>query len=507
MKPLHSTLRRLQRREGNGAQHPAQGNGGASSDAREGSGLPPYEWSAVLDHSRIPAFVHDRDLCILRCNEAYAASAGSSVSQVVGRPYWKVLPKLPAPPPPCEVDHPLEGEDAPTFVTDDGRTFAMHEAAAPYPEGNFWYCRHCLEEVTARKALEQELAHEKAVMNAILDCAPSAFFLVDADARLVRWNSYVQRRTGMADEQLRGSSVLSLVYDEDRALAEQKVFYDALVENIPGIFYVLDGEGNCLRWNSNVNRLTGLSDQDLFKSSALLTIMDEDRAMAAAKLKEAFEHGYAKTVLRMVSKGRGIRSILMTGRRFAVGGKLYVGGVGIDTTDEAAALSALEHEARTDDLTQLPNRGHFFARAADEFARCRRYGHELSVSVLDLDHFKRVNDSYGHQAGDAVLKAFAAMGQQSLRDWDFIGRMGGEEFGVLLPETDGPHALMVAERLRQAVANSSVFVAPDERVSLTVSIGIASMREDDPDVNTLFARADSALYAAKNTGRDKVGMA
>jgi diguanylate cyclase (GGDEF)-like protein/PAS domain S-box-containing protein len=536
--------------------------------ARAEQALPPYEWSSELDHSSVPAFVHDVERRILRCNPAYAAKAGMPAAEIIGKPYWQVFPKLDEPPPPCQVDHPLEGRDAPTVVAENGEVFTVQEVAAPCPAGNFWYCRHLIEDVTARLRLEHELASERAILEAIIETAPNAFFLVDKDAKLLRWNSYVKEQLGLSDEQLRGTSALSLIHEGDRAAAaakilttlasgasrmelradidgkgpsyfltscrrvmidgapfvagfcvditdrkrveqaleEQKAFHDALVENIPGVFCVLDEEGNYMRWNSNLNRLTGLCDRELYKRSSLLTIAEEDREEAARKLQEIFERGYVKSVLHVISKDRGIRAFLMTGRRFEVNKKPYVVGVGIDTTDHIAMITALEREARTDGLTEVANRTHFVARAVDEFARCRRYGHALSVWILDLDHFKAVNDNHGHQAGDMVLRTLVDTSRQTLRDWDVMGRMGGEEFGVLLPETDAEQALLVAERLRQTVASTVVPVGADT-VSVTVSIGIATMRDEDKDVHALLGRADRALYDAKNTGRDKVCVA
>ncbi|MGE5468109.1 MAG: diguanylate cyclase [Ignavibacteria bacterium] len=567
MRPLHSTKTRLQRR---GARPQTSARlGGAANDASAERGpnaaMAAYEWPAVLDHLREPAFVHDRDCRILRCNAAYAEHAGQPMSQIVGEPYWQVFPKLPSAPAACEVDHPHEGRDACVFTTQEGRTFAVHEVAAPCSAGNFWYCRHLLEDVTERTRLENELKREKAISDAIIECAPNAFFLIDEAGGLVRWNSYLKERTGLPDDQLRGRSALLLLHPDDRVMAsaklltalatgsvrmevrvgdgaryflttarrvvidgqphiagfcvditdrrraeelleDQKAFLDALVENIPGVFCVLDGEGSYVRWNSNLNKLTGLGDEELYKQSSLLTIAEEDRPLAALKLREAFELGYVKAVLHVNSKDRGVRAFLMTGRRFDVGGVPYVIGVGIDTTDQLAMICALEREARTDPLTQIANRSHFLHRAVDEFARCRRYGHPLSVWMLDLDKFKSVNDVHGHQAGDAVLRAFVDISRDALRDWDAIGRMGGEEFGVLLPETDAEQALLAAERLRQAVANTPVAVGSGNPISVTVSIGIAAMRAEDLDVHALFARADGALYEAKNTGRDKVHM-
>jgi diguanylate cyclase (GGDEF)-like protein/PAS domain S-box-containing protein len=430
-----------------------------------------------------------------------------------------------------------------------------------------------LEDVTARKRLEADLAHqklalerEKAILQAVVETAPNAFFLIDKDAKLIRWNSYLRERMGLSDEQLAEASALSLVHEEDRAAAaakiaatlevgytqmelradgdaegpshflttcrrvvidgvplvaglsvditdrkraevalqEQKVFHEALVENIPGVFCVLDIDGRFLRWNSNLNKLTGLTDEDLHKRSSMTWIAEKDRADAAEKLKEVFQKGYVKTVLSVLSHDRGERAYLMTGRRFEVRGTPYMIGVGIDTTEQLQTISELEREARTDGLTQVPNRKHFIGRAVDEFARCRRYGHSLSIWVVDLDLFKSVNDRYGHQAGDTVLRSLVKTCQHTLRDWDILGRLGGEEFGVLLPETDDQQALVVAERLRQAVASTLVPVCDGASVSVTVSIGVATMREEDDDVHAVLSRADALLYEAKNTGRNRV---
>ncbi|MGE5468287.1 MAG: diguanylate cyclase [Ignavibacteria bacterium] len=551
-------------------------NARADPGDQEGNGgdtLPPYEWPALLDHSKVPAFVHDGNQRILQCNGAYAAKAGLTAEQIIGRPYWQILPRLAEPPPPCQPDRSFEGIEAPTFVAEDGTIYADHEVPVPCPKGNLWYCRHMLEDVTARKRLEQELVRrtaelerEKAILDAVVETAPNAFFLVDKDARLVRWNSYLRDRLGLSDEQLKDASALSLVHEDDRApaaakilttlamgtsrmelradgdasgpshflttcrrvvidgvplvagfsvditarkraelaLEEQKRFHEALVENIPGVYCVVDAEGNFLRWNSNLNRLTGLSDDELRKRNSILTIAEKDRIEAAMRLKEVFETGYVKTMLRVVSHDRGERAFLMTGRRFEVGGTPYVVGVGVDTTEQVETIRALEHEARTDGLTQVPNRTHFLNRAVDEFARCRRYGHALSLWVLDMDFFKSVNDKHGHQAGDTVLRSLVDTCRHTLRDWDILGRMGGEEFGVLLPETDAQQALLVAERLRQAVAGTTIPVGDGISVSVTISIGVATMTDDDGDVHAVLSRADALLYEAKNTGRNKV---
>ncbi len=166
------------------------------------------------------------------------------------------------------------------------------------------------------------------------------------------------------------------------------------------------------------------------------------------------------------------------------------------------AAQELEQLARIDGLTGLANRRHFDDTLATEVARSRRYGRPLSLAMIDLDHFKPINDAYGHLLGDDVLRAVAAAIRSEARDADTTARFGGEELAVLLPECGPAAAREVAERIRRRIAELSV-PGPDGPVRVTVSAGVATSRPDD-DPATLAARADAALYAAKRAGRDRV---
>lgn len=168
-------------------------------------------------------------------------------------------------------------------------------------------------------------------------------------------------------------------------------------------------------------------------------------------------------------------------------------------------LQEMERQARTDFLTGLPNRRHFLQRAEEELVRAQRYGGGLSLIMLDVDHFKRINDTYGHAAGDAVLRALGERCRALLRTADVPGRLGGEEFAVLLPQTDRMQALDAAERLRAGLASLQVEV-PEQGTLLqfTVSLGVASRGPEDTTLARLLQAADAALYAAKQTGRNRV---
>ncbi len=171
--------------------------------------------------------------------------------------------------------------------------------------------------------------------------------------------------------------------------------------------------------------------------------------------------------------------------------------------EKARLFGEVQRLAVTDDLTGLYNRRHFFELAEIEFGRAGRYGHPLAAVFLDLDHFKQMNDTYGHAVGDQVLRVVAARCRDNLRKIDIMGRYGGEEFAALLPENDMDGARNVAERLRRCVADPPVDTDRG-RLVVTVSVGVATLDNKCADLEMLLERADQALYAAKQAGRNQV---
>lgn len=175
-----------------------------------------------------------------------------------------------------------------------------------------------------------------------------------------------------------------------------------------------------------------------------------------------------------------------------------------DISERKQLERELEHRAHTDVLTGLSNRRHFYELAEHEVARARRYGTPLAALMLDIDHFKQINDSYGHPVGDTVLQKLSEVCRKILRENDIIGRLGGEEFAILLPEAGPERAMEVAERLRLAAENTGIALAQEKHIHFFVSIGVTSMVASDENVDAMLKRADEALYAAKNSGRNRV---
>jgi diguanylate cyclase (GGDEF)-like protein len=162
--------------------------------------------------------------------------------------------------------------------------------------------------------------------------------------------------------------------------------------------------------------------------------------------------------------------------------------------------------AITDPLTGIYNRRQFYDLGQREFTRALRFNHPLSLILFDIDRFKNVNDSYGHTTGDLVLKTLTSRIREMIREIDIPGRYGGEEFGIILPETSAQAAEIVADRLRTEAAMKPI-PAGQENVAITLSLGIAESNSETPDFAALVARADNAMYAAKNAGRNQIVIA
>jgi len=183
---------------------------------------------------------------------------------------------------------------------------------------------------------------------------------------------------------------------------------------------------------------------------------------------------------------------------------IFAKQIGI-SLERARLFQEVQSLALTDPLTGLHNRRSFFQAGKVEFSRAQRMNRPLACMMLDLDHFKQINDNYGHQVGDHILQEFAQQCKDSVREIDLIGRYGGEEIIILLPETDLIAALQIAERMCASIAETPMKVGQQE-INVTASIGVAAKDENTDQLETLIARADQAMYIAKHKGRNLVAI-
>ena len=184
----------------------------------------------------------------------------------------------------------------------------------------------------------------------------------------------------------------------------------------------------------------------------------------------------------------------------------YFAAIERDLTEYKMLQSRLEVLANTDALTGLPNRQAFMDKAKKEFSRSNRYSRPLSMVMIDIDHFKSVNDQYGHATGDHVLTNVGHILSDGLRDSDVLARIGGEEFVLLLPDTPEANTEYVAERMRKQLANTAIKYK-DLELTITASFGVAAISPEDETLEQMLARADLAMYEAKNSGRNRVKTA
>jgi diguanylate cyclase (GGDEF)-like protein/PAS domain S-box-containing protein len=293
------------------------------------------------------------------------------------------------------------------------------------------------------------------------------------------------------------------------ALRESEEKLRSITESALDAIIVINGASRVEFWNPSAERVFGYTEAEAKGKDFTDLLVPEDRREHVRMLMGSFvgtdKGSYTgrlhETVLRR--NGGALFPVEFSVASVRVGEGWWAVGTLRDISERKATETRLHELATTDGLTGLSNRRHFVNQVRVEFDRAGRYGVPLSLLMLDADLFKNINDTFGHETGDRALCLLAETIRQRLRVIDSVGRLGGEEFAVLLPETTLEGALQVAERIRSAVERSAI-PTDQGQCSLTVSLGVATMTADMHDLGALLRRADAALYAAKNNGRNRV---
>lgn len=275
----------------------------------------------------------------------------------------------------------------------------------------------------------------------------------------------------------------------------------AMVENMPTGMLVLDEKSRIADINPAGRKLldaenvplTGRQIETVFKNNfPLLSILCQKTELQA----EILIAGEGKRLL-------DVRVSLLKDKHQKIQGKLVLLQ---DITERKKMENELVRLATVDSLTGAKSRGHFMEKMISEFIKSKRYNRPLAFALMDIDHFKQINDKQGHQAGDEVLKEIVKKCHTAIREVDNFGRLGGEEFGFLFPETSSAGAEVVCERLRRDISGAP-FLINDKAIKCSVSVGVSAICDDDTTIDDLINRSDKALYDAKRKGRNRVSVA
>ncbi|GEO84729.1 MULTISPECIES: GGDEF domain-containing protein [Alphaproteobacteria] len=358
-------------------------------------------------------------------------------------------------------------------------------------------------------ALEKEVARLNKIILALMDRAERS-----ASAQYSEYGQF--QTTVLLEDQIRLrtaelTAALAEIEKANRALSFSEARFRGVVsQSIVGIAIVEDGKFSYT--NAKFNQIFGYTADEIRQIAPADTVSVEDRAAVAESIRHRLtgELNEADYGFRGLRKDGAIIDLEMHGSVLEVDGKRLLISVLLDVTDRVRAareLEALQEALREqsihDSLTGLYNRYHLEDFLDRELTAAGRAGGSVSVVMMDVDHFKAVNDHYGHLAGDEVLRAFGDVMKQHVRGSDMCCRFGGEEFLLVLPGSSQDVAAQRAEGLRRALAATRV-VYNGEPISVTASFGVATFPRDGATLDQLVAAADGALYTAKATGRDRV---
>ncbi|MFF7706509.1 diguanylate cyclase [Pseudomonas sp. NPDC007930] len=297
---------------------------------------------------------------------------------------------------------------------------------------------------------------------------------------------------------------------ESARLREREQLFSTLLASVNAVLWAFDWQTQQMIYVSPAyERIFGrsagllLADYNEWRNS----IYPDDLDYAERSLAEVLERGSIEDrEYRIISADGQIRWLsdkCFISQQQEPGKPVVVFGIAEDITEKKHLEGELQRLATTDVLTQSSNRRHFFECAHREFEQARLQGTPMSFLLLDIDDFKIINDTYGHQEGDTVLQRIAEVGKGTLRRGDVFGRIGGEEFAAVFPGCAADMALQIAERLQREIQRLS-FTSNGKQYGVTVSQGLTTVLDTDEALDNLYSRADAAMYQAKRQGKNQI---
>ena len=314
------------------------------------------------------------------------------------------------------------------------------------------------------------------------------------------WNELLEARQRVADLEAKESNHKQA----EKALGESEEKFRAIAETAVDAIILADSNGNIVFWNKSAQDIFGYTEDEILGKPLTILMPEQYRESHQKGLERLNSTGESKYIGRMnemygLGKDGYNFPVELSVSMWKIKGETFYSGIVRDITRRKQLENDLEKLATTDRLTQAFNRTKFQEVIKQELERAKRYYHSLSVAMFDIDHFKKVNDTYGHAVGDSVLQTLTKIVKENLREIDYLVRWGGEEFILIAPETDIERARVLAERIRKATESYKF----DQAGTITVSFGITEYKPDDTE-DTLIKRADDAMYEAKKKGRNRV---
>lgn len=323
--------------------------------------------------------------------------------------------------------------------------------------------------------------------------------------RLARLRDEIEKSTRVEDLTRLKDDILAVAQGYNRIINEERVMVTDFISEIgDGLLEVerqyLDSitqTGHSQTENTKFNSLIENHVEDMKKSAQLSTTLAEFRGLVMSRLASI------RTALEEKRRSEALRQERLKEEMESLNQNLQKMKKEVDEVHEKR--KALEKEVLVDHLTGVANRRALRERMKNELYRYQRYGHFFSMLLFDIDHFKTINDKYGHWAGDKCLKEIIKRVRPILRETDFPARWGGDEFVVIFPGTDLDSAMSVAERIRKLIENTR-FVYHKQEIGLTVSVGVTEIQESDSTQEMVFNRVDKAMYKSKKKGRNLVTL-